>query len=322
MQVPFENEYLFGNILLEAIPHPTHFLGTIFNAITLVCHYMGGITFFVFSLPIIYLFYSRKFGNLLAYALFSTGIINGLLKYFFESPRPSGLSEQFIEISSLVQEHSFGLPSGHSHVSILVWGLVFFEFKNLFVRATAFFFIVFTPISRMYAGVHYPGDVILGFLCGFISLILLEKYKNFFQDFPNPQHWENPSSKIRSLSLLVIFLTLLPLLLENQTQTEQHFHSLYQVISASASLSGFFIGSLYIKQKLVYQSDKIGLENPWLTALLLLIVILALYFGLGNLTKKFFQDHSLARYIRYFLLIFSIVYFIPLVVHKKKIYND
>ncbi len=322
MQVPLENEYLFGNFLLEAIPHPNNWIGTILNIITLICHYMGGITFFVFSLPIVYLFYSRRFGNLLAYALFSTGIINGLLKYFFASPRPSGLSEQFIEISSLVQEHSFGLPSGHSHISILVWGLVFFEFKNLFVRILAPFFILFTPLSRIYAGVHYPGDVLFGFLCGLISLLILENYKNFFQDFPNPQNWKNANSKIRSISLGIIFLTLLPILLESHSQTEQHFHSLSQVISASASLCGFFISSMLIKKTFPHQPEKIGWENPWLTGFLLLAIILILYFGFGNVSKKFFQDLALARYIRYFLLIFSIVYLIPYILQKKKKHND
>lgn len=319
MQVPFQNEYLFGNVLLEAIPHPENFLGTILNIMTLVCHYMGGITFFVFSLPIVYLFYSRKFGSLLAYALFSTGIVNGLLKFFFESPRPTGLSEKFIEISSLVQEHSFGLPSGHSHVSILIWGLVFLEFKNLFLRIIASFFILLTPISRMYAGVHYPGDVIFGFLCGLVFLILFERYKIFFQDFPNLSKQDGVYLKIRSISLLTILLTLSPILLETSSNlSDAHLSSLSQVISASASLGGFIVANLLIKARFSHVSERVGLDAPFLVGALLVVSVLIFYFGLGSLSKKLLQDHSLLRYLRYFVLIFIITYLIPYIVQIKK----
>ncbi|MCB1178844.1 MAG: phosphatase PAP2 family protein, partial [Leptospiraceae bacterium] len=144
---PINNDYLFGNIILEAIPHPDNFLGTIIDYLSVVCHIAGGIPFWVGVLTISYLFFNRLFCIKIALALFSTGIINGLLKYFFESPRPSGLSSKFASVQENVTETSFGLPSGHSHVSILVWGIVFLDAKQKWVKAIALFFILFTPFS-------------------------------------------------------------------------------------------------------------------------------------------------------------------------------
>jgi membrane-associated phospholipid phosphatase len=99
-----------------------------------------------------------------------------LAKYLFESARPIDLSDAILAVQSdLIKETSFGFPSGHSHVSILVWGILFLEFKNKFFRAFALVFIIlFTPFSRMYAGVHYPGDVLGGFTMGLTSLLLIE----------------------------------------------------------------------------------------------------------------------------------------------------
>jgi hypothetical protein len=46
----------------------------------------------------------------MAVAILSTGLINGLQKFIFASPRPIGLSTQFQEIQSSIKELSFGFP--------------------------------------------------------------------------------------------------------------------------------------------------------------------------------------------------------------------
>jgi len=319
IQVPFENEYLFGNTFLEFIPHPTNWIGDVLDLLTIVCHYLGGITFFVILLPILYLFYDRRFASYLAYAVFSVGIINGLLKYFFMSPRPSNLSEKFISISSHVREYSFGLPSGHSHVSILVWGLFFFHFKNFFIRLISLFFIILTPFSRMYAGVHYPGDVILGFFCGLISLLIMLKYKQQILHFPSPSQWSKPLQKIKTFSLLILALTLLFTLLElNPYNTFTHLQSLSSVISAAGAFSGFLIGLFFLNYKYPNLPQHIKKEDRWLGILLLVLGILFFYFGMSYIFKNIFPDNGLFRYMRYFVLNFYFSFFVYFFIQNKK----
>ena len=130
-----DNQYLFGNIILEAIPHPNGILGVVLQWASVLCHYLGGSLFFVVALPFLYILYDRRFGIKLVFALLASGLINSLLKFFLMSDRPVGLSTMFSHIQRTVHESSYGFPSGHSQISILLWGMVFLHFKKkLFVK--------------------------------------------------------------------------------------------------------------------------------------------------------------------------------------------
>ncbi|NUM43020.1 MAG: phosphatase PAP2 family protein, partial [Leptospiraceae bacterium] len=246
-----DNNILFGNGFLESIPHPEGILGEFFKAISVFCHYSGGITFFIFLLPFVYICYSRNLGIKLGVAILSTGILNGLAKFYFESPRPSGLSNSFTQLLKSAEEKSFGFPSGHSHVAILIWGIFFLHFKNKFLKGFSLFMIFSVPLSRMYVGVHYPGDVIGGLLMGFISLILIEWIFKLSPDFPSLKEMDSKKliSLIRSISLALIAITLPVTLVSSHANNEIHSQSLNSVIAASGSLAGFFSGILFLKYK-------------------------------------------------------------------------
>lgn len=314
--VLFENGYLFGNLFLEAIPHPTGTIGDILRWLSTLCHFMGSANFFVFLLPFVYLCYSRNFGVKLGIALLSTAFFNGLAKYMFESARPIDLPDYILAVQSdLIKETSFGFPSGHSHVSILVWGILFLEFKNKFFRAFALFVIVFTPFSRMYAGVHYPGDVVGGFSMGLLSLILIEFIFYKFPDFPNLSLEEGSKSKIiRSISLAILAVTLGSTLLPKGS-THPQISSLEQVLIGSGSIAGFFIGLLILKVMYPEAAEwqtVTSLKDFFVRAGFLLPGILIFYLGLGVLGKAYHIEESLFRYFRYLLTNLYIVLLAPL----------
>lgn len=314
--VLFENGYLFGNLFLEAIPHPTGTLGEILRWLSTLCHFMGGANFFVFLLPFVYLCYSKSFGIKLGIALLSTAFLNGLAKYLFESARPIDLSDAILAVQSdLIKETSFGFPSGHSHVSILVWGILFLEFKNKFFRAFALFVIIFTPFSRMYAGVHYPGDVLGGFTMGLTSLLLIEFLFYKIPNFPNIKLEEESKSRLtRSISLLIIAVTLASTLLSKGT-THPQISSLEQVLIGTGSIAGFFVGLLYLNIIFPKASEweAVSSAKDLLTRAGFLIPgLLIFYVGLGMLGKTLHIEDSLFRYFRYFVTNLYIVLLAPL----------
>lgn len=106
-----------------------------------------------------------------------SGIVNPVLKTFFHRVRPTVLPH-------LVVEHSFSFPSGHAITSMLLYGVVLFALKDfittrpvrLAVQILLGVLIFLIGISRIYLGVHYPSDVLAGWLLGLSWLLFTYPY--------------------------------------------------------------------------------------------------------------------------------------------------
>jgi undecaprenyl-diphosphatase len=94
-------------------------------------------------------------------------LFNTVLKEFYERPRPS-------VVQWVTEVHSASFPSGHAMSSMVVYGSVAYlvgrlEGRRSLRRTTwilAALVILAIGGSRMYLGVHYPSDVIAGFIGG------------------------------------------------------------------------------------------------------------------------------------------------------------
>jgi undecaprenyl-diphosphatase len=101
-------------------------------------------------------------------------LFNTLLKGTFARERPS-----IVEWATQVHTPSF--PSGHAMSSLVVYGSVAYLVSRLepsrrlkrLTFALAAVIVGLIGISRMYLGVHYPSDVIAGFLAGFAWIALV-----------------------------------------------------------------------------------------------------------------------------------------------------
>lgn len=111
-------------------------------------------------------------------------ITSGLMKPFFERPRPCH-NEALASVIHLVGGHcggKFGFASSHAANSFALFGGLFFIFreKKLFIKVLLLWAIL-VSYSRIYVGVHYPGDVLIGSLIGFfISFTLYILFKKHF----------------------------------------------------------------------------------------------------------------------------------------------
>ena len=112
-----------------------------------------------------------------------TVLINMIIKNIVQRPRPEGIK--------LTMETGYSFPSAHAMLSVFVYGFIIFllskqkDNKSAKLLSIALgVLILWISFTRIYLGVHYLSDVIIGAICGGICLILYIKFvykKNLFK---------------------------------------------------------------------------------------------------------------------------------------------
>lgn len=115
----------------------------------------------------LWLNHHRHSALLLIVATLGGLVLDNLLKIGFNRPRP-----QIFEWGTHASSSSF--PSGHAMSSVIVYGTVAYLAarlqRNIHARLLTFvvaaIIVVMISVSRVYLGVHYPSDILAGFLIG------------------------------------------------------------------------------------------------------------------------------------------------------------
>ena len=129
-----------------------------------------------------------------------TVLINMIIKNIVQRPRPDGIK--------LTVEAGYSFPSAHAMLSIFVYGFIIYllskqkDNKSSKILSIALaVLILWISFSRIYLGVHYLSDVIIGAIYGGICLILYIKFvykKDLFKFVLNKFSKKNELSKKKS----------------------------------------------------------------------------------------------------------------------------
>lgn len=155
-----------------------------FNVSTPIAKFItnfGG-AIFVISLTTILFFVikDKKIGISIIANLGIVTILNQIIKFIMQRPRPTEFR--------IIEETGYSFPSGHSMVSLAFYGyLVYLIYKyinNKHLKRTLIIIlsvlICVIGVSRIYLGVHYTSDVLGGFLISFAYLIIYIELVNKF----------------------------------------------------------------------------------------------------------------------------------------------
>lgn len=139
-------------------------LDNIFRGIT----FAGEEQFYMIFIPFIFWCMDYSFGAVLTIFFLLSNSLNVILKDVFQHPRPFDLDPGL----KLSQATGYGMPSGHAQLSVTAWGAIAMRVRKTWFWIVAVVIILLIGFSRIYLGVHFPTDVLAGWLIGAILLVI------------------------------------------------------------------------------------------------------------------------------------------------------
>lgn len=227
----------------------SQFLDQLFELITM----FGEELIIIAVLGFIYWSVDKTKGKKLAIIVFISMGINSLLKVVFARLRPFQVDSEIINLRPETSG-GYSMPSGHTQSSSTVFfGLAyFFKKKYLWIMATIIVSLV--ALSRMYIGVHYLSDVLVGGLLG-IGLVfgidyLLNKIKN-------------PSVIYLSLTWISLGVLIIMIVIQiiRGLNGSEIYHELEDFSKMLGTLFGFGLGVLFEEKKVNFTNHQLILKN-------------------------------------------------------------
>jgi len=300
-------------------------LGAWLTPIMKLITFLGNEQFYLLVAPAILWCIDATLGLRLGLFLMINGMVNTALKVAFHGPRPYWYSSNVKVLG--VAENSFGAPSGHAQNGVVVWGTLAERIKTRAAWIIAIVIIFLIGISRLYLAVHFPHDVLLGWVFGVIMLWVLLRFEKPVVNWIKHYQVGIQLLIIFLFSLFLILLVLLAQLTLNgwslppdwvnnahlafPAEPEITPLSYHNFLSNTGAFFGLAAGWIWISKLGGFTTN-----DPWLKLVgryfLGLVGVLILYVGLGSIfpEAETFPSYAL-RYIRYALIGFWISGFAP-----------
>ena len=282
-------------VIVYAQSHSNEWLDSVFRFLTT----LGYEEFYLVVLPFVYWCLNKRVGTGLAFISLFSAWLNSAIKYIFAIPRPD---DPRIVPKAPRPETSPSFPSGHAQNAAVNWGYLAIHFRSWIFRAIAVILVVGIGLSRIVLGVHYPQDVIGGWLVG---LLLLAVY--VWLERP-VGHWvgEQPTAFQLALALL------LPLLLILLHPADAEGFPAQAAIVPMGALAGLGVGIIMEQRRVGFQ-----VRGEWwrrgLRLVVGLLVVAVLYAGPSQLLPDglSYDLESVLRFLRYALLGWAVAFLCP-----------
>lgn len=135
---------------------------------------LGTEYFYILVAMVLYWCVSAETGLRAGLLLMFSGGVNDVFKVAFHAPRPYWYST---DVKALSSEGTFGIPSGHAQHAVVMWSLLAVWVKRRWAWIAALALIFCISLSRLYLGVHFPTDILAGWLIGLLLVGSLLRYE-------------------------------------------------------------------------------------------------------------------------------------------------
>lgn len=133
---------------------------------------LGSEQAYVALIVLAFVSFSADSGRRLAIYFLVGAFLMELLKAVFGAPRPFELVPEVLRLpAAAATAGGPSFPSGHALTAMLFWGLAATYVKRSWFSLVAAAVIVLVAVSRVYLGVHFPIDVLVGLVLGFLFVL-------------------------------------------------------------------------------------------------------------------------------------------------------
>ncbi|MBF9016937.1 MULTISPECIES: phosphatase PAP2 family protein [unclassified Oceanispirochaeta] len=255
---------------------------------------------YILIIAVFYWAVSKKKGFIMASTLLISLFLNTFLKLIFHTPRPFEAIPD-LQGKRLETATGYSFPSGHTQGASSFYATLIYLFKNRILRILCVLAILFVGISRLYLGVHWPVDVLGGWIFGIGTAWYIASRINTL--------WENPEGLKRFLYIFMLFaavITIVMIALEfisfkGSVKIDDFF-------KGSGMVLGCFCGFLLETSHMGFDPASGGRAKKALRVLLGLLGVLILQNGL----KLILPDYFLSHFFRYGVMGFWITYLFPM----------
>ena len=284
---------------------------------------LGIDSFYLLVAPVLFWSVDTVMGLRFGLYVMTSTSINYTLKLLFHSPRPYWYSRQ---IHAYTPEPSFGMPSTHAQNAVVGWGSLAYSIKRTWAWLVCIVLIILIGLSRIYLGVHFPFDVLIGWIVGALLLWLLIKAEGPALTWLRSHHLYERIVACLAVSILFILLAYLVDYINSSwvippdwiANAEAVFPddpidplSLQTIYTASGAFFGLSAGAVLLFAQGGYNAG----GQVWkrvVRYILGLMGVLLLYLLLGSIFPRGEDPVALiARYVRYGLIGYWVSYLAP-----------
>lgn len=260
--------------------------------------FLGNQEFYLILLPFIYWCVHRQTGIALAYISMFSAWANSVIKHIFKIPRPSDP-----RIRVPLPETSPSFLSGHSQGAVSNWGYLAYRFRNRIFWVVAVGVIVCIGFSRIVLGVHFPQDVIGGWLVGLLLVTIYAWAAPVVGRWVQQQSMAVQLAAAVAVPLLLIFL--------HPADVEGHYPA-EGAITPMSALVGMGIGLTMERAWVRFQVGGVWWRRG-LRFLVGLIVVVIFYSGPRLILpdEMAYGVEAVLRFARYILVGWAVIFLAP-----------
>ena len=278
---------------------------------------LGETEFYLLLFPLLYWSVDKRVGKHVAYLFLLAAASNSLLKQAFRGPRPFWLDDGVGPGAA----EGYGVPSGHAQITAVIYPFLAYQVRRRWFTILTVLFVFLMCLSRIYLGVHFVHDVLLGLL---LAGLIFVGYALWQRQLATKLDKRILGQRLLVVLAVPIVFTLLYVIVrliigEVDTAVSWRTHldlaereSVEAMVTSVAALFGFGIGVLFEGSRIRF----LATGPVWQRVLRYVVGMVGtavIFFGLrAVLPEDPLWLGLVLRFVRYLLTLLWVSYYAPL----------